>query len=664
MTEISERYRRLSDDFAATIAGVPEDRWPSPSPCEDWTAREVVGHVVGTQGMFLGLIGEEMGEIPSVDDDPDWRRWPRRPAPTEFDGFSAAAAIDRFLNTDLVIHRWDLARATGQDVTIDPADAERVLEVAREFGDEFRSPGVCGPEVPVGDDADLQTRTLAFFGRRASRALTAPARARGTSSPTVRNGRHRSPRAATCCGGRGRPGAERELEPTPQPEVVDRQHVGTTQVRDQEHLRAPPPDAAHLRQLLDDGVVVEAPDLAERRAAGRRPHAARGRACASTFAPRQARAPQLLVGGAQDVGRGEPAPRPGEQVTDAAVDRRRRLDAELLVDDRLGQASRRRSASGASSRVKGPIRSINRASFGSDARRKSTAALRSNGKPVSPSTVRTPFDREHAQLGRHATRRREPARLPARGEHPMTRHDDRVRVAAERLADGARRAGRPDRRRHLAVRHGLARRDGPHHLVHLALEGRQRREVERDVDQVVGLAPQATPRCCRSPTCTGGGGVPARVPSKRSRRRAPRVGHPRFGQLHADDHVAVPRDPTPSDRRVEEGERAHATQNSLPSTSRSVVHRVPYSSYSPTLVAPRPEQPRDLRLPVVGVEVEVRAVLHRLALGHLDEEPAGLGPGRAIPIDTKNSLAPVVDRAGRAPRTRTPPRVRGRRSRG
>jgi uncharacterized protein (TIGR03086 family) len=182
MTEISERYRRLSDDFAATIAGVPEDRWPSPSPCEDWTAREVVGHVVGTQGMFLGLIGEEMGEIPSVGDDPTaaWDSARARVqaalddpavADTGFDGFfgptTFSAAIDRFQNTDLVIHRWDLARATGQDVTIDPADAERVLAGAREFGDAFRSPGVCGPEVPVDDDADLQTRTLAFFGRRA-----------------------------------------------------------------------------------------------------------------------------------------------------------------------------------------------------------------------------------------------------------------------------------------------------------------------------------------------------------------------------------------------------------------------------------------------------------------------------------------------------------------
>ncbi len=183
MTEIADRYRRLSDAFAATIAAVPDDRWSSPSPCDDWSARDVVGHVVASQGMFLGFIGEEVGEIPPVDDDPgaawDAARAQLQTAlddPTladkEFDGFlgrsTLSAAVDRFLSCDLVIHRWDLARATGQDATIDPADAGRVLEVARGFGDEFRSPGAFGPEIAVGAGADIATRMLAFCGRSPS----------------------------------------------------------------------------------------------------------------------------------------------------------------------------------------------------------------------------------------------------------------------------------------------------------------------------------------------------------------------------------------------------------------------------------------------------------------------------------------------------------------
>jgi uncharacterized protein (TIGR03086 family) len=182
MTEISDRYRRLTDAFASTVAGIPDDAWANPSPCEDWTARDVLRHVVDTQGMFLGFIGDELGPIPSVNDNPS-AAWDAarakvqtalddpRQAGAAFDGFfgrtTFAAAVDRFLNSDLVIHRWDLARATGQDDTIDPTDAERVLTGAREFGDAFRSPGVSGPEVPAPPDADIQTRVLAFYGRRA-----------------------------------------------------------------------------------------------------------------------------------------------------------------------------------------------------------------------------------------------------------------------------------------------------------------------------------------------------------------------------------------------------------------------------------------------------------------------------------------------------------------
>ncbi|RKS07089.1 uncharacterized protein (TIGR03086 family) [Nocardiopsis sp. Huas11] len=181
MSETATRYARLSDDFAATVAAVPEDRWTADSPCEGWTALDVVGHVVETQDMFLRLVGRELGDIPSPVDDPvaawDAARGvvqadlddPER-AGTEFDGFfgrtTFAEAVDRFLNFDLVIHRWDLTRATGQDERIRPEDIAWALEATTVFGPHLRREGVCGPELTPPDGADEQTRFLAFLGRR------------------------------------------------------------------------------------------------------------------------------------------------------------------------------------------------------------------------------------------------------------------------------------------------------------------------------------------------------------------------------------------------------------------------------------------------------------------------------------------------------------------
>jgi uncharacterized protein (TIGR03086 family) len=131
--------------------------------------------------MFLGLVSREMPPLPSVADDPagawDAARGaiqadlddPER-AGEEFDGFFGRTrwdeAVDRFLNTDLVIHGWDLARATGQDEAMSPDDIGRVQAVADGFGDSMRAPGAFGPAVEAPTDADPQTKLLAYVGRQ------------------------------------------------------------------------------------------------------------------------------------------------------------------------------------------------------------------------------------------------------------------------------------------------------------------------------------------------------------------------------------------------------------------------------------------------------------------------------------------------------------------
>ena len=75
-------------------------------------------------------------------------------------------AVDRFVNFDLVVHRWDLARAAGLDETMPPEEVARLTEEVAGFGDAARSPGVFGPEIDVPPDADAQTALLGQLGRR------------------------------------------------------------------------------------------------------------------------------------------------------------------------------------------------------------------------------------------------------------------------------------------------------------------------------------------------------------------------------------------------------------------------------------------------------------------------------------------------------------------
>ncbi|MFD1811989.1 TIGR03086 family metal-binding protein [Rhodococcus gannanensis] len=182
MTETAELYRRLAANLTGTVAAVPTDRWDDPSPCEGWTARDVLRHVIDVQSFPLTPVGVSLSPAPSVDDDPlaAWTATheevqavlddPAR-AELEYDGAlgrtTVAAIFGAFIAFDLAIHRWDIAHATGVDETIPAEDLALAAALAERMGDRIRTPGVCGPAVEVPADADEQTRVLAMLGRRA-----------------------------------------------------------------------------------------------------------------------------------------------------------------------------------------------------------------------------------------------------------------------------------------------------------------------------------------------------------------------------------------------------------------------------------------------------------------------------------------------------------------
>lgn len=183
-TEISpaHRYRDLAAGFTARIDAVPADCWDNDSPCEGWTARDVVRHVLDSERDMVKVVGLELAPGPSVDDDPS-AAWAAvrdsmqaildDPAKStlEYDGHfgrtNLGATVEGFLCFDLVIHGWDLAAATGTDTTMRNTDVEWVSEIAAGLGESIRMSGVCGPEIQVPDNADKATKLLAFLGRKA-----------------------------------------------------------------------------------------------------------------------------------------------------------------------------------------------------------------------------------------------------------------------------------------------------------------------------------------------------------------------------------------------------------------------------------------------------------------------------------------------------------------
>jgi uncharacterized protein (TIGR03086 family) len=187
MTSISDRYRRRADRFEALCAATPPERWDAQSPCEEWRARDVVGHVVDMHAVVFQPLGGQLSPAPSVTDDPltafrsaradveallaDPTRATQE-CDTPMGRMTIAEHVDGVPSADLVIHGWDLARATGQDDTIDPDEVASMWPGIEAMGDEMRTPDffgpgivVFGPEVPVAEDAPLQDRLLGKVGR-------------------------------------------------------------------------------------------------------------------------------------------------------------------------------------------------------------------------------------------------------------------------------------------------------------------------------------------------------------------------------------------------------------------------------------------------------------------------------------------------------------------
>ena len=175
------RYRRRADAFERRVATVAPDRWSSQSPCADWTARDIVRHVVDMHGVMLMPLARRLSTAPSYADDPLAAfRAARADIQNVLDDAALCALqtsapigrltveqhIDLVASADLVVHGWDLARATGQDPTIDPAEVESAWQAVRSADDTvLRSHGAFAPAIELPADAPLQDRLLAFLGR-------------------------------------------------------------------------------------------------------------------------------------------------------------------------------------------------------------------------------------------------------------------------------------------------------------------------------------------------------------------------------------------------------------------------------------------------------------------------------------------------------------------
>jgi uncharacterized protein (TIGR03086 family) len=180
MSEVAERYGVVAQGFTLRAEGVVPDAWSIVTPCADWTVTDLVAHVTmtqrrviatleGTDPVDVNLAADVAAQwhaatsaITDVLDDPSR-------ASTLVGGMfgeqTFESLVGRLVCSDTLIHTWDLARATGQDETLDPGAVAKALESLTPLDEAIRRPGGFGPKIVPAPGADAQTLFLNFCGR-------------------------------------------------------------------------------------------------------------------------------------------------------------------------------------------------------------------------------------------------------------------------------------------------------------------------------------------------------------------------------------------------------------------------------------------------------------------------------------------------------------------
>jgi uncharacterized protein (TIGR03086 family) len=183
MIDMTPACRRTAD----VLVNLTDEQLNSPTPCEKLSLRDLVAHVGGLALAFTAAARKAFGELtddPPVEGvplDEDWRTaYPARLAelarawrePAAWEGMSRAGGVDFpgevagiVALTEVVIHGWDVAAATGQDYDVDPATLDAVLPHVTAIAAEGPVEGLFGPAVPVADDAPTLERVIALSGR-------------------------------------------------------------------------------------------------------------------------------------------------------------------------------------------------------------------------------------------------------------------------------------------------------------------------------------------------------------------------------------------------------------------------------------------------------------------------------------------------------------------
>ena len=184
--DVLDHIGRAVDQTGGIVATVKPDQFGQPSPCEEWNVQELLNHMLGGMRMFAAAargetVDESVYRSDLLGDDPAAAY--EREAASLKEAWSDPGLLERTCElpfgtvpgvmaanlgfVEILVHGWDIARATGQQPEMDPELSEAALALMSQMpADQMRQPGVFGPEVACAEGASIHDRLVAFLGRQ------------------------------------------------------------------------------------------------------------------------------------------------------------------------------------------------------------------------------------------------------------------------------------------------------------------------------------------------------------------------------------------------------------------------------------------------------------------------------------------------------------------
>ena len=175
----SENFIIVNEGFRARLVGLSDAQLSAETPCEGWTTLDCIDHVIEIYAQVASAVAPEIRDLdgatplerfdhlaPVIEAATKSPELGATIVQSPFGPLALKQLISSVVLHDTLVHTWDIAMATGGDLTLNAQMVERAFAKMAPLDDGLRGESTFAAKIEPPPGADLQTQFLCFLGRK------------------------------------------------------------------------------------------------------------------------------------------------------------------------------------------------------------------------------------------------------------------------------------------------------------------------------------------------------------------------------------------------------------------------------------------------------------------------------------------------------------------